>query len=65
MTWTATTLRDVYEDAEGVHVHPAYEEHVISPACWCAPKRILDVVPIYLHHDLLDRTRVAVAGESR
>lgn len=56
-TWCATRLEDVYETGPGVHVHPEYEVHDISPACWCAPKRLddVEVYPIWLHNDLLNR----------
>jgi hypothetical protein len=58
VSWTCTRTQDL-EDAttDEVHVHPCYELHTISPSCWCAPKRIdeIEVFPIYLHRDKLDR----------
>lgn len=51
MTWCVT------QKGDEAHVHPGYELHAISADCFCRPKRIddIEVFPIYLHRDGLDR----------
>lgn len=58
MTWCVTRLDDVCETGDGAHIHPAYELHTISPDCFCRPKRLenIEVYPIWLHRDELERT---------
>lgn len=57
MTWCVTRLDDVREEGDGAHIHPGYEVHEISPNCFCRPKRLdeVEVYPLWLHRDKLDR----------